>query len=198
MRMSRRDHELGIESQLVADEAIELVQQSGADHILALAADDVEPPPGLRARVLALADPDRRFDGFAQRMAKLFDFSLERASELLSEIGESAGSWVEPGIPGVRLLHFEGGASAAGADCGLVEVQPGVTFPAHRHHGDEWCLYLQGSGQDSSGQVYQPGDFVHHGEGSHHSFTALDGESFVFAVVLHGGFHPESPPTDNA
>jgi len=153
--------------------------------------EPVAPSAGLRERVLRSADPRSRFEGFAVRVAELFDFSVERAREILAAIGDPGAAWVDPGIPGVRLFHFEGGPRVAGADCGLVALEPGVEFVPHVHRGGEWSLNLQGSAVEDSGQTFEPGDLVHRGDGSRHTFRSIGDEPYVFAVVLHGGFNPD-------
>lgn len=159
-------------------------------------ADPAPPSAALRERVLAIPEPARRFEGFVERMSRLFHFSHERAREVLAAIGDPESGWVAPGLPGVHLFHFDGGAEVAAADCGLVQVAPGVTFPAHEHRGDEWSLNLQGRAREDGGRIFEPGDLVHRGPGSRHAFQSIGDEPYVFAVVLYGGFHPEGGASD--
>ena len=51
-------------------------------------------------------------------MASLFDVTVDRARELLGLI-ERPASWENP-VPGIRLVHFDGGPAYAAADCGFV------------------------------------------------------------------------------
>jgi quercetin dioxygenase-like cupin family protein len=146
----------------------------------------LEPTAGLRERVFATLDPATRFAGFAPRMATFFDLTLERAREILALVARAAEApWVgEPGS-GVRLLHFEGGARHAGADCGLVHIAPGTRFPFHRHVDDEWNFVLQGSAEEEgSGRVWAPGDLVCNPAGTAHAFRALGDEPLVFGAVV--------------
>lgn len=166
---------------------LELLRRSAG--ILALACAAVAPSPRLRERVLGSIEASTRFAGFRSRIARLFEFSAERADEILAAIGNPSAGWVDF-LAGVRLLHFEGGSRVAHADCGLVEVAPEATFPAHEHRGDEWSLVLQGRAEEDTGVIFEPGDLVLRNERTAHSFRALGPEPFVFAVVLHGGFHP--------
>lgn len=160
--------------------------------------EPVSPSAALRERVLTSARRETRFEGFVTRMARLFDFSLEQARAVLAAIDDPETAWEAPGLPGVRLHHFQGGPAVAGADCGLVEVAPGVEFLPHCHHGGEWCLNLQGRALENSGEEFLPGDLVFRDEGSHHSFRSTGEEPYLFAVVLYGGFHPDdgTDPSD--
>src|SRR6188768_653770 len=97
------------------------------------------PPPSsaLRARLLAnVASPGRRLAPLYGALADLFDLG---DAELVSlfERAEDASAWVSLPVPGVRLLHFAAGPRVAGADSGLVRMEPGAPFPQHRHLGLE-------------------------------------------------------------
>jgi anti-sigma factor ChrR (cupin superfamily) len=148
----------------------------------------VEPSDALRRRVLASVVETSRFEGFVERFARLFDLPEARAREVLGAARAVEGeAWVEAPIPGVRLCHFQGGRRVESADCGLVHLAPGTSFPSHRHRGAEWTLVLAGSAREDGGEVWRPGDLVVREADSVHGFRALDDEPYLFAVVLHGG-----------
>ena len=98
-----------------------------------------------------------------------------------------------------RLLHFEGGARHAGADCGLVQVPAGARYPLHRHLGEEWVFVLSGSAEEEgTGETWGPGDLYRRPGGSSHAFRAIGSHPFVFAIVLREGIALEEPPAPSA
>jgi putative transcriptional regulator len=157
--------------------------------------EPLQPSDALRARVLASAVPASRFEGFVARFARLFDVSEARAREVLAVAADTASSqgWVEAPLPGVRLYHFSGGPRFAAADCGLVRVDAGLPFPNHRHLGREWNFILTGGFDDSSGEVYLPGDLLIREIHTTHAFRAQEGEPLLMAVILEGGLEIVPP-----
>jgi anti-sigma factor ChrR (cupin superfamily) len=146
--------------------------------------DDVQPSADLRERVLASVDPARRLEGFVARVAKLFDLSEQRMREVLAAANSVATpSWVAVG-GNLHLFHFDGGPSRAGADCGLVQVAAGATFPLHRHRGLEWNFVLSGAAEEDSGELWLPGDLVLREPETVHGYRVLPDEPVLFAVVL--------------
>jgi putative transcriptional regulator len=157
--------------------------------------EPVAPSEGLRGAVLASVAARTKLAGFTERLAALFDFGAARAEELLREAsGRPGEGWEAIPLPGVRLFHFAGGPRVAGADCGLVRLEPGARFPQHRHGGDEWVLVLAGEAEEEeTGGRWLPGDLLHRGAGSVHAYRAVGSVPFVFAVVLHGGIEIVEP-----
>lgn len=151
------------------------------DSYLALAPTTL-PSPDVKARLLASVGGGR-FDAFAGRMSKLLDVTVDRARELLGLI-ERKASWENP-IPGVHLVHFDGGPAYADADCGFVRIDPGCTFPWHTHRGEEVSLLLAGTVHDQ-GKVWQPGDEIILAEGSEHDLTAGDEGAVYVARAMNG------------
>ena len=119
----------------------------------------ITPSDDVHARLLSSigAGP---YEQYAAVMARLYDVSLDRSRELLGLIDRKA-SW-ETALPGVHLVHFEGGpAYAATADCGFVRLDCGTAFPPHKHLGEEVSLILAGRLRDrTTGQVYGAGDEI--------------------------------------
>jgi putative transcriptional regulator len=155
-----------------------------------LAEAPAQPRTDLRATVLSSISGASRLAGFSDRLAAFFDVARERASELIEEAaGRAEGpSWEAIPVPGVRLFHLSGGLRVAAADCGLVRIESGARFPAHRHVGDEWSFVLSGEAEEEgTGERWAPGDLVQRPAGTAHAFRVTSREPLVFAVVLHGG-----------
>jgi anti-sigma factor RsiW len=107
--------------------AAELAAHQQTTDALGAAIRPVVPAPAVRDRLLASIGAGRP-ERFAERCATLFDVALDRARELLGLI-ERPASWVTQ-IPGIDLVHFEGGPAVAAADCGFVRVAGRRVRPA--------------------------------------------------------------------
>ncbi len=154
---------------LDADEAAQVEQAVASDPALAAELASFEetahaliapltPSPDVHARLLSSigAGP---FERFAAQMARLYDVAVDRSRELLGLIDRKA-SW-ETALPGVHLVHFDGGPAYAAADCGFVKLDVGTAFPPHKHLGEEVSLILAGRVRDrTTGAVYGPGDEI--------------------------------------
>jgi hypothetical protein len=154
---------------------------------LPTALGDAAPPPTLRSRLLeTVASPIERFAPFQDKVADMIDLGVERARELLATIADKA-SW-EPGpLPGVELIHFDGGPRVAHADVGFVRVPAGAHFPHHRHLGVERGMILCGSYRDSDGNWLRPGDIDEKQPGTAHSYDVSPDSDLVILVVLDQG-----------
>jgi putative transcriptional regulator len=128
------------------------------------------------------------FAGFLERLSDYFDLPAHRVREILGALSQLDEDAWETDRPGTRLHHFDGGPRVSEADCGLVRMEPGARYPAHRHLGAEWAFVLRGRAEeDETGAVWEPGDLVHRAADSVHAFRVLGDEPFVFAIVLHDG-----------
>ncbi|HED66391.1 MAG TPA: hypothetical protein ENJ09_12665 [Planctomycetes bacterium] len=100
-------------------------------------------------------------------------------------------AWKSTNVEGVSWLplHVEGSASGAtrGAATVLIRMEPGASYGAHRHLGDEEVLVLSGGYRDERG-VYPRGTFVHYEAGSEHRPVACEDEGvcILFAVATGG------------
>ncbi|HRI11153.1 MAG TPA: cupin domain-containing protein [Nannocystaceae bacterium] len=169
------------------DDDFDLDPEEGLEALeaLALALPRPSPSPGLRDRLLAsVAAPERRLAPFADRLAALFDVAVARASELLAALADPR-AW-KALSPGIGLVDVDGGPAIAGADVGFVRVEPGHTFPHHRHLGSERALILRGALVESDGRIFRAGDEARMEAESEHSFAAGPDEALVFAVVVFG------------
>jgi anti-sigma factor ChrR (cupin superfamily) len=119
------------------------------------------PDPGLRSRLLDLAD-----------------------APPVPEHPESLG-WEEvaPGIK-ARKVREDPSRGFVGS---LVWAKPGARHPRHRHRGDENILVLQGALKDDRG-TYPAGSICRSRKGSTHAEEALPGEDCFCFVCSYFGF----------
>lgn len=181
------DESAAVERAIAADAtlAAELVTYQDTASQLAVPLAPVAPAPEVKARLLASIGGGP-LERFAQRLGALFDVTVDRARELLGLV-ERTASW-EPQIPGVALVHFDGGPAYAAADCGFIRLAPGAVFPPHTHLGEEACLVLAGSLRDATnGRVLRAGDDYLSSEGSEHYLVNEGDVDCVFAArAMHG------------
>ena len=85
-------------------------------------------------------------------------------------------------------LHFLRRDEATGDVTVLIRMQPGCSYPAHRHNGVEEVFILQGGYRDARG-THRAGDYVSNEAGSAHHPTALEdpAEDCVMLAFAHGG-----------
>lgn len=176
--------------ELTADEASAVERALESDANLAAELESyldlvaVAPPADVKARLLA-STGGGRFEKFADRMAKLLDVTIDRARELLGLI-ERPASWENP-VPGISLIHFEGGPAYAAADCGFVRIAPGCKFPWHTHRGEEVSVILSGTMRDVDGRVLGAGDELVHQQGTQHELTnGGDADVIYVARAMNG------------
>ena len=88
--------------------------------------------------------------------------------------------------PGVSI-HFYRSDRATGHAAVVIRMEPGASYPAHRHDGPEELLVLQGGFRDAGG-VYRAGDYARFETGSaHHPVALEDGPACVFFAIAHAG-----------
>jgi anti-sigma factor ChrR (cupin superfamily) len=141
-----------------------------------------------RARVLAAtsASGAAALSGFVRRIGLLFDLDDDAVKKVLHDAhGDTA--WELPGP--IAFFHVQPGPRlSAVAEAGVIRLAPGMTFPRHRHRGDEHGLILTGSlREDNSGHIGYPGDILFMPDGSAHTVTAVSREPCLFVVLLYGG-----------
>jgi 2,4'-dihydroxyacetophenone dioxygenase len=85
-------------------------------------------------------------------------------------------------------LHVLRHDEATGDATVLIRMEPGCTYPAHRHKGAEEVFILQGGYRDPRGE-HRAGDYVLNEAGSAHRPTALEdpAEDCVMLAFAHGG-----------
>ena len=85
-------------------------------------------------------------------------------------------------------LHFLRRDEATGDATVLIRMEPGRSYPTHRHRGIEEVFILQGGYADSCG-LHRAGDYVLNDAGSAHHPRALEDphEDCVMLAFAHGG-----------
>ncbi len=166
----------------------ELNQIEATMSSIALTESAQTPGNALREQLLQSVQQPHRFDAFIARLSDFLDLSADRVKALLLQIELAPNTpWQTSELPDICFLPFQGGPKTNGRECFLMHMQPGHTFPEHRHHGDEWGFVLQGQIQEDSGRCYAPGDMVYRSADDTHALTATGDQPFVFAVILQGG-----------
>jgi quercetin dioxygenase-like cupin family protein len=159
---------------------------------MALSVPPERPDPALRTSLLASIVEQETGDGGADRfgeltgqLARFFELPLSRVRALVELIDEPA-AWSRGPAQGIKLIHLEAGPRFAAADPGFVILEPGATFPHHRHVGGELVLVLQGSFADADGRVLRAGDSQDLASNTSHFFTAQD-QGCILAVIIWEG-----------
>jgi len=175
------DEAMVVERAIAADAtlAAELAAYQQTADVIGTALTPIAPSPDVKLRLFASIGGGR-FEAFSARMAKLFDVTVERARELLGLI-ERPASWVAQ-IPGISLVHFDGGPAAAAADCGFIRITPGAVFPPHSHLGEEVVTILCGRIHDvTNDRMVVAGDDYVQPEGTNHYLICVGDEDCIFA-----------------
>jgi anti-sigma factor ChrR (cupin superfamily) len=98
-------------------------------------------------------------------------------------------AWLPHPVPGIRMkvlaVNRERGYAAL-----LLDVAPGMRFPAHHHGGAEECYVLSGS-LFTCGRQLEAGDFVHADANSDHGELWTDEGCRVILVVPPAEHLPE-------
>jgi hypothetical protein len=151
------------------------------------------PPSHIKTQLLASVGGSR-FEKFAERMAAMFDVTVDRAREFLG-LADRPASWEAQVVPGIHLVHFDGGPAYAAADCGFVRIAVGGTFPPHTHMGEEMSLVIQGRMRDAStGLVLVPGDELLLAEATGHHLVCEGDEDCIFAARAMNGIAVAGAP----
>jgi anti-sigma factor ChrR (cupin superfamily) len=87
--------------------------------------------------------------------------------------------------PGV-WIHFYASDRKSGHAAVMIKMAAGASYPAHRHHGAEEVLVLQGGFRDAQGE-YRAGQYARFEGGSVHHPVALEGEDCVFFAIATEG-----------
>jgi len=150
------------------------------------AVQPVAPPREVKQRLLASVGGGR-FEAFSDRMARMFEVTLDRARELLGLI-ERPASWVPQVVPEISFVDFVGGPATANADCGFVRLAPGAVFPPHRHLGEEVTMILSGRVHDPvNDRTIGPGEDYIRPAGTTHYLMCIGDEDCIYASRANDG-----------
>jgi len=175
--LARRDHALANEK--------ELADAKGVIAAIGLGSYDAPPAP-LRDRLLASMSRKGRHGRYADRLARMFDMTIEAAEKLVAKLDDPS-AYTPFFVPGVEVLQVEVGPKFQNAIAVIAKIPPGVTFPHHKHHGTETMFVLAGGfREDKGGNEVWRGDELVSGDGSDHEFVALDGEPCIAASIVEG------------
>ena len=166
--------------------AAELASFNDATTALAGLTEPVAPAPEVKTRLLASVG-EGRFETYSSKMTTLFDVGIDRARELLG-LAERSASWELQAIPGIHLVHFDGGPAYAAADCGFVRLGDGAVFPPHDHLGEEVSLLLAGQLkviENGVERLLVAGDELVQPEGSSHYLIGV-GECIFATRAVNG------------
>lgn len=88
-------------------------------------------------------------------------------------VSPSSLPWSETAFNGVRwkALHHD---PVSGRSAILLRLEPGASYPMHRHPEGEDYLVVEGSVQDG-GSLREAGTYVHHPGGSAHRLVSARG-----------------------
>jgi hypothetical protein len=146
---------------------------------------ELRPRPQARAALLRAVDGAERRFAFVPDLVKLFDLGAERVRELLRLI-DDATQWEAGPMPGISVMHFDGGPNALAADNGFVRLAAGLKFPMHRHLGNEVNYVLEGALRDGDGTLYLPGEGIVKNIDTPHEFSVPDAADALIAVSQDG------------
>ncbi|MEO7406197.1 MAG: cupin domain-containing protein [Vicinamibacterales bacterium] len=90
-------------------------------------------------------------------------------------------TWRAHPVAGIQMKVLASNASSGYATL-LLDVAPGVRFPAHHHGGDEQCYVVSGS-MCTLGRRLGPGDFLHAVAGTDHGELWTDEGARVILIV---------------
>lgn len=152
----------------------------------------ITPSSEVHARLLSSIGAGA-YEQYVAAMSRLYDVSPDRSRELLGLIDRKA-SW-ETALPGVHLIHFDGGPAYTAADCGYVKLDPGTAFPPHKHLGEEVSLILAGRVRDrTTGRTYGPGDEITEVGDDDHDVTCDGNEACIYAARAMNGISIAGAP----
>lgn len=122
------------------------------------------PPDGLRARVLAVVAAEPQVSTFPRAGVTL--------------VRTDASDWKNGPAPGVRYKEIHRDAERRSRSI-LYRMEPGSTFPDHRHDFLEEIFVLQGSAW-LSGQLLRAGDYCRSDPGTDdYAISTVEGTTFL-------------------
>lgn len=144
------------------------------------------PPDETRGRLFASVDHLERFSPHAPALSDALAVPENDARLVLHRFSDDDG-WRPAPVPGVTWRKAPVGAPRAGATAILARVEPGASFPRHKHLGDELTLVVQGAILDEHGRI-DAGRVTARRDGSEHTITADPSlPTCLCAIVALGG-----------
>lgn len=116
---------------------------------LPFALDLQQAPTELKTRVLATIASEEMITSAHEHTTATADTAAYSPGELIIR-RKNEGEWVNPGIPGVSFKTLFADHTS-GYLTTLVRMDPGASYPVHRHAGYEECFMLEG--EVSSGEL---------------------------------------------
>ena len=88
-----------------------------------------------------------------------------------------------PGV-WIHFFHYDEATRHAAV---LIRMEPGCSYPRHRHRGAEELFVLRGGYRDDRGE-HRAGEYVRYEDGTVHHPVALDGDEdcVFFAIAAEG------------
>ena len=161
--------------------ALELRAISDAYEALAASLPPVAPKAETKQRLLATMSENRHLP-FVEELSRYFDLAVDRMKKILTMI-DDPGAWESGPLPGIQLIHFDGGPNAFAADTGFVRFPAGLRFPEHQHEGPELTYVLEGTFIDGDGTAYGPGDVLIKETGTSHEYRIGEDRDCVIAIA---------------
>lgn len=162
-------------------------------------AQPLQPSAALRERVLGVAQPESRFDGFVDRLAALFELEVNAIREILRQASAAPEApWRAAELAGLFYLPVPTKRASSGVQTALVYLEPGINLPRHRHRGREQMFVLEGYAMADDGRQLAPGDRVDSPPGSEHEIEILEHMPCLFAIVLEEGLDYLPPASRSA
>jgi putative transcriptional regulator len=148
---------------------VELRSHAPAVAALANALAPVEPDPALRKALLRRVAPSSAGHSPLRSSFQTAPARAEAGAGLLIQRA-AEGAWEDASVPGIRVRvlfvdrpnnHFTA----------LVRMEPGTSYPRHRHDGPEECLVLEGD-LHVGDEVLNVGDYQRASVGSTHGLQS--------------------------
>ncbi len=127
---------------------------------LVLAGPEVEPPAGLRERILA-----------------------EARGKSFTLLAEAERAWLPAGVPGVELCQLWLDAANERQTI-LIRMEAGAALPHHEHGGTEECYVVTGDLRDGD-LLLRAGDYIRFERGTRHSIFSQAGCLLLVNSSLH-------------
>lgn len=138
---------------------------AASDALLNLARP-VDPPRGVRRRLLSRVETMRRGDDQVWRSWGTDD------SDHTFTLRADEGEWMDTGVEGVKVRRIFVDRAANRMTC-MFKMEPGASYPSHVHDGGEECFVLEGDLHVGDIVMYA-GDYQRAPGGSEHGIQSTE------------------------